>query len=798
MRFIRGDSLKEAIEGFHADGSSKKDSGRQTLELRKLLRRFTDVCNALEYAHSRGVLHRDIKPGNIIVGKHGETLVVDWGLAKATGRSEPGAAERTLMPSSVSGSAETLPGTALGTPAYMSPEQAAGDLDRLGPRSDVYSLGATLYCLLTGKPPQEGDDIGEVLRKVQRGEFSPPRQIDPLIDPALEAICKKAMAIRPEDRYGSARALVEEVERWMADEPTSAWREPLSRRARRWGRRHRLLVTSLAAMLIAAVGALAVGNVLVARQRDIAERNLAFARRVVDEMYTGVAAKLEDQKEMDDYQREILEKALSFYERLALPQSRDPQVRLEAARAGMRVGGIRARLAETAAAERAYGQAIEVLNRLVSDRPAQLDSRDVLAQAHLELGAVFRTEERRTESEREVKEAAALWKALGRERPEFTEYRSKYADALGRLGDHYQIQGRVEEAKAALLQALDIADLLAREHPKVSTYQESLAAVLIAFSSLQGNRLHDIPGSVESDRRAAEIMEKLARDHPEMTKYQLGLGFNLGRLGHGLAVEGKFPPAEAAVKQAIAILEKLAADHPQDMRIAAALAETYWKLAFVLRARGDGQSAQEWSDRGIGALRLLARRDPHNRWSARTRLWGFLGERGENWTRLGRLTEALADFNEAIEIAHDNGNKEEELFRVFHVLTKARLGDLSALALLGDQARDVAEVGASHGQVTVYYYEMLSYDAACVHAALGQLALHDQARPPAERRQLADRDLERALDLLDKARVEGEFKGIRHDEIRKETLLNPLRSRPRFQLLMMDLEFPDEPFARGR
>ena len=93
MRFIRGDSLKEAIEGFHADGSSKKDSGRQTLDLRKLLRRFTDVCNAIDYAHTRGVLHRDIKPGNIIVGKHGETLVVDWGLAKATGRSEPGAAD---------------------------------------------------------------------------------------------------------------------------------------------------------------------------------------------------------------------------------------------------------------------------------------------------------------------------------------------------------------------------------------------------------------------------------------------------------------------------------------------------------------------------------------------------------------------------------------------------------------------------------------------------------------------------------------------------------------------------------
>jgi tRNA A-37 threonylcarbamoyl transferase component Bud32 len=165
MRFIKGDSLKEAADRFHADGALKGDAGRRALKLRRLLRRFIDVCNAIGYAHSRGVLHRDIKPGNIIVGRYGETLVVDWGLAKATGRSDPGGdgGERALIPSSASGSAETLPGSALGTPAYMSPEQAAGDLERLGPRSDVYSLGATLYCLLTGKPPLEGDDVGGML-----------------------------------------------------------------------------------------------------------------------------------------------------------------------------------------------------------------------------------------------------------------------------------------------------------------------------------------------------------------------------------------------------------------------------------------------------------------------------------------------------------------------------------------------------------------------------------------------------------------------------------------------------------
>jgi len=237
MRFIKGDSLKEAVDRFHADDSMGKDPGRRSLELRKLLRRFTDVCNAIDYAHSRGVLHRDIKPGNIIVGKYGETLVVDWGLAKATGRTERevDSGERTLVPSSASGSAETLPGSVLGTPSYMSPEQAAGDGEHLGPRSDVYGLGATLYYLLTGRSPFTGA-IEEVLGAVCRGDFPPPRRHDPGIDRPLEAICLKAMSLSPQDRYASPRSLGDDTS--SAGWPTSPSRPTASRfRGKRGGGR---------------------------------------------------------------------------------------------------------------------------------------------------------------------------------------------------------------------------------------------------------------------------------------------------------------------------------------------------------------------------------------------------------------------------------------------------------------------------------------------------------------------------------------------------------------------------------
>ena len=148
MRFIRGDSLKDAVERFHK-AKATLPAGERALRLRQLLGRFVDVCQAIAYAHSRGVLHRDLKPGNVMLGKYGETLVVDWGLAKVLDRADAEATEAPLQPSLSGDLAMTQTGAALGTPAYMSPEQAAGRLDQLGPASDVYSLvhDQATFCL---------------------------------------------------------------------------------------------------------------------------------------------------------------------------------------------------------------------------------------------------------------------------------------------------------------------------------------------------------------------------------------------------------------------------------------------------------------------------------------------------------------------------------------------------------------------------------------------------------------------------------------------------------------------------
>jgi serine/threonine protein kinase len=241
MRFIRGESLKEAIDRSYVEtGASGHE---QLLQLRQLLRRFLDVCQTIDYAHNRGIVHRDIKPTNIMLGPFGETIVIDWGLAKPMDRtgSEPieNSAGGALRPQRSLSKEEVL-GMVIGTPGYIGPEQARGDLNRMGPTSDIYSLGATLYTILTGRSPVEGSSAHERLSRAIRGDFLPPRIVNERVPRPLEAICLKAMSLRPEDRYPSARALSEDIERWLADEPISAYRESWLRRVWRYLRHTRI------------------------------------------------------------------------------------------------------------------------------------------------------------------------------------------------------------------------------------------------------------------------------------------------------------------------------------------------------------------------------------------------------------------------------------------------------------------------------------------------------------------------------------------------------------------------------
>jgi serine/threonine protein kinase len=299
MRLIDGKSLAKRIEDFHGARSVGGGlTGLQRVEFRELLEHLVQVCQAVNYAHSRSVIHRDLKPANVMIGPHGETLVVDWGLAKilqrsstasASGRrvvvtvdsheergcqasddsadraatgpvgmddTEGNGSKRIDTPASPpavamsdSGMA-TVDGTAVGTPFYASPEQLSGRLDRVGTAADIYCLGASLFHIVTGHPPFEGLSQRALMAAKREPLAKPPRAIWPELDPGLEAICLKAMQVSPEDRYPSARAMAEDLRCYLAGEPVNAYPEPLLAQVRRWTNNHATLVTSLMITLL--------------------------------------------------------------------------------------------------------------------------------------------------------------------------------------------------------------------------------------------------------------------------------------------------------------------------------------------------------------------------------------------------------------------------------------------------------------------------------------------------------------------------------------------------------------------
>jgi len=481
MRFIEGDSLGEAIGAFHRDERLKRDPAARNARLRELLRRFTDVCNAVAYAHSRGVLHRDLKSGNIMLGPYGETLVVDWGLAKPLGLSLPGGqapeAPSGSVPSVTGGPirvsdrsespSDTVAGEPIGTPTYASPEQVIGDLSRLGPATDVYGLGATLYSLLTGRPPVETKDLGEAIRLVRKGEIESPRSIDAAIPRALEAICQKAMALNPADRYASARALALDVTRWLGDEPVTARRDSLWARSWRWVRKHRTLSTSAAAVVLLSKAGLGIGlqrerqnAARIGAERTEAERRLDQVMTSYEDYFSGFNEEvLRDRKLPPELLESLLAKPRAFYERLTneLAAKPNPTAKERAllARGRYSLGRMLRTLGRHAESEHENEEAFRMYAALARDRPGVPDYQHRLASSYNGLGLVLAATGRRREAEKAYGKAVAALKRLVAQNPERMEYRSRLGRYLNDLGRALLAQGDIDSAIAQYGEAID-------------------------------------------------------------------------------------------------------------------------------------------------------------------------------------------------------------------------------------------------------------------------------------------------------------------------------------------------------
>jgi len=670
MRFIRGDSLMDAIKHFHQRTPHASAASDRTLELHKLVRRLIDVCNALQYAHDRGVLHRDIKPGNIMLGKYGETLVVDWGLAKATSNpSDPDAAtkfadESPLRPASASGSAQTVAGRALGTPAYMSPEQADGRLDLLGPATDVYSVGATLYTLLTGKPPVSGP-IEEVLKKVRTGDIMPPRRLDATIDSALDAICAKAMALRTVDRYASLRQMSDDLEHWLAGEPVSAYREPLLLRARRWRRKHPTFVAATATAFVVSVIALSTGAFWYQEYQAETERTQARAdekaRQSLEEARREALAKERDLAQA--HAAELTkERDLTRLERNeAIRQEKIAKAFAAEAEENVRLAQtVMAKFATTLQSPLARGYVQAAFRAEAQQAKRQLEAGEMGPAGNLQVLRIERAQtsgkwaELLAESQpapealRQYEEMRAMLEPLIEKEPNVAAYQRALATTLNNLGTLYRDGGQLDQAEKSYRTAKTIRERLRKADPKDVDNQESLAGT-------EGNLaiLYEHTGRVKDAlaayRRTMDAFEAIIAIRPEATDAHKGLATTCANLGVVLHRSGQLNEAVMICEKGLAVRRDLVRKHPKEAPYRQHVAISLSNLGSLYLDVGRLKDAEDAYSDGVGLQRKLVEDHPF------VALYVYdlaqsLNNLGIFYADIGRAEKAEAALREAVRL----------------------------------------------------------------------------------------------------------------------------------------------------
>ncbi len=686
MRFIRGDSLAEAIARFHKADVSGRDPGERTLELRKLLGRFIDVCEAIEYAHSRGVLHRDLKPGNVMLGKYGETLVVDWGLAKSVGRGERATetGETTLQPSSGDSVDPTLMGKALGTPAYMSPEQAAGRINDLGPASDVYSLGATLYCLLIGQPPFSGKDHGEILRQVQQGEFPPPREVKPQVPAPLQAICLKAMSLKPTERYLSPKMLANDIEHWLADEPVSCLAEPLTVRAQRWVKHHPTLVVGTAATVLVSLVSLAtIAAVVGQSNRSLAAKNTELDRKNTEleqanqreRSATSLAKENARQAQANATKAEQNATVAREQTQLALKSLESVIFDIQRKLANVPGSGdLRRALLQTALA-RLQKVSDQFASRSAIDRTTHIALTD-LGDVFLRIGSssprpgvparregAGASESQRAGSEgssgnesdgplaaarRVYQQAFDIAQMLAAAAPNDARAQRDLSGTYGRLGDVQLQSGQVTEALGSYQETMAISQKLAAADPSDARAQNDLSISLekLAEVSLRLGKLEDARDYFERKR---QIDVRSVQLDPHNAKFQRDLSVSYHRLGDVQLGSGQVTEALGSYQKAFEIKRKLAAADPSNAQAQRDLSVSYGILGDMQHQSGQVSEALRSYQKALEIDQKLAAADPNND-EAQRHLSTSYAEFGKVQYQSGQVSEALRSYQKALEI----------------------------------------------------------------------------------------------------------------------------------------------------
>jgi len=601
MRFVKGRTLTDATRDYHR----RRLAGQAgPLDLRALLQNFIGVCNAVAYAHSRGVIHRDLKGQNVVLGDFGEVIVLDWGLAKLIDRADTQADAPPVHLKRDDGHAATMQGQALGTPAYMSPEQAEGRTDRVDNRSDVYGLGAILYEILANQPPFTGTETHEVLRKVREEAPQRPSQLNQETHKALEAVCLKALAKRPEDRYASVDELSQEVQRWLANEPVTAWREPWTIRAGRWLSRHRMLMaTSAAAAAVALIGLAGVAWVQTranralqaamereTRARDMAETRYNLAAEAIQAFYTGASEDVVlKQPQLQELRTRMLQTALKFYRQLeeqleAQPvdptRTNGPQNRMYAlATAAGRIAEIYSLIGQQDEALKAYekSRSLWEWNDTAAGYP------DQLAKVFIKMGRLRRQLGQPAAAMQDYQRSVEIYERLIKSNGIF--FQGGLAWALLQIGNLEEEMGRISQARQTLVRCRDLMLEKSRKDRLEGWERQNLGSAYMTLGNLDAE-LGQNEESLRYYEEAHVVLKKLVADLPGAVDYRVDLARTENNIGYALTELGRLDEALPRMEQGLTMREQHLAEMPLNASYRSDLARSeYYLTRLHIRAQ---------------------------------------------------------------------------------------------------------------------------------------------------------------------------------------------------------------------
>lgn len=608
--------------------NASPQSGIDAEYFRSVARLGVDAALALQHAHQQGVLHRDIKPNNLMLDRDAKLYITDFGLARI--ESETGL---------------TMTGGLVGTLRYMSPEQVLAKHQVTDHRSDIYSLGLTLYELLALRPAFDSNNRQQLLRQIALEEPEKPRVIRPAIPRELETIVLKAAEKDPADRYPTAQALADDLQRFLNNEPIRAKAPNVLSRSYKWCVRHPAVIWSSLLTLLLLLAASVVSSVLILQEKvrttealsnvkqaeqaekrarliadarandaraeaDRADANLKLAMQAVDEMYSEMAtSELRSTPKMQQLRKKVLEQALEFYVQFANANT-SPELEYETAVAWRRVGEIRHRYEENIAAMQAMDDSIAILDDLVQRFPednaqfrAQLASTLSYSSKPLEVMREFEQGEQRCkraiEIQRELvmvdrstanrealafslhqlghliqdsrqamgclEESSEIYEGLIEDDAQNESYIRQLAHNFDHLARCHEAQGDLELAEQRYRRAIELI-----ETAKAQTNADVIDSYHMILAALYRNwgelqlETGRFDQSVESHRLSVSLVSALANDFPDVVYYQYQLGLSKTELGKSLAALGQFSEARNNYNDALSSFLALAKAHPEN------------------------------------------------------------------------------------------------------------------------------------------------------------------------------------------------------------------------------------------